>query len=50
MGGAHLGVEGVHQGDGPVQFQASEQGLGGGNLVALVAHGFNAQGCVRSAH
>ena len=44
MGGAHLGVQGVHQGDGPVQFQPAQQGLGGGNLVTLVAHRFHAQG------
>ena len=44
MGGSHLGVQSVHQGDGPVQLQAAQQGLGGGNLVALIAHGFDAQG------
>lgn len=39
-----LGVQSVHQSDGSIQFQAVQQRLSGGNLVALVRHGLHAQG------
>ncbi len=43
-GGFGLSVQGIHQRDGSIQFQAVQQGLPGGNLMALVSHGFDRQG------
>lgn len=43
VGGLRLGVQGVHQRNRAIQFQAVQQGLPGGNFIALVGHGFDRQ-------
>src|ERR1035438_5777000 len=43
-GRLHLRVEGIHQGNGALQFQAIQQCLARWNLVTLAGHGFHAQG------